>query len=602
MSLSYTRLRSLLLCLTLASHCGSTVWAQILSTAPERTPTTAAQSPAPSPRTQVFSIPNLPGNAVGPATAGTGDEKLATYQLLAPNPIIHKVEQSSERLEMVVNSSRILTLDQRIPRAQVNNPEILSVTPLSPNQIQISAKKPGVTEVNLWTENDEIRSLDVIVLGDARELAMLIKTQFPSASLKVIPIANSVVLSGFVDRSDHISQIIRIAEDYYPKVIPNITVGGVQQILLHVKVMEVSRTKLRQMGFDFSNLNGNNFVVSSVSGLISAAANGASATGSGTDTVRFGVVDGTNSFFGFMDAMRRYDLLKVLAEPTLTTISGRPAFFNVGGEFPVLIPQSLGTVSIEYKKYGTQVDFVPIVLGNGNVRLEVRPRVSEVDPTRSVKVNGYDVPALRVREVDTGCEMKPGQTFALAGLVQDRIEAQNVGLPFLADVPFFGVPFRHVKETRNEIELVILVTPELVEAVDCRDVPPVGPGTQTTTPPDCDLYFRGHLEVPVPNQGGMPRSPHSGRPQAEEIPAGPSNPAATPARDTQVIDRSARNTTNARVAQNNSAVRNGGIPARPAGLSNANNRYDQQAAYDPRRGQSQNGEPGLIGPLGYDVR
>ena len=119
----------------------------------------------------------------------------------------------------------------------------------------------------------------------------------------------------------------------------------------------------------------------------------------------FGLVNGNNAFFGFLEALRREDVLKILSDPTLVAVSGRPAFFNSGGEFPILVPQSLGTVSIEYKKFGTQIDFVPIVLGNGNLRLEVRPRISEIDPTRSITINGTTVPGLRVRETDTGVEM-----------------------------------------------------------------------------------------------------------------------------------------------------------------------------------------------------
>ena len=144
---------------------------------------------------------------------------------------------------MTVNSSRVLALDQNIPRAQVNNKDIVELTPLSPNEIQVAAKKAGVTQINLWNDKGQVYSIDCVVYGDARELQELLNSQFPSANLKVRPMASSVLLTGFVDRSDTVSQIIQIAQDYYPKVIPDIRVGGVQQILLHVKVAEVNRTK-----------------------------------------------------------------------------------------------------------------------------------------------------------------------------------------------------------------------------------------------------------------------------------------------------------------------------------------------------------------------
>src|SRR5262249_34471126 len=162
------------------------------------------------------------------------------------------------------------------------------------------------------------------------ELEETLRRLFPHSSVKAFRISNSLVLTGFVDQPNNANIIMRLAEDYAPKVVSNLSVGGVQQILLKVQVMEVSRSKLRTLG--------NDFVLSSISGLISAAGSQAGTlTGSG-DTVRFAVVNGDNSFFGLLKALRQNDLLKILAEPKLATISGRPASFNVGGEFPVLVP------------------------------------------------------------------------------------------------------------------------------------------------------------------------------------------------------------------------------------------------------------------------
>lgn len=441
---------------------------------------------------QVAPLPPPAGAPGGPpsnATLGTG-------------AVVCKISESNQRQELTVNTSRILTLDSRIPQAQVNNPEILQLTALSPNQIQIFAKKPGVTQVNLWDESGAIYSIDVIVFGDARELSLLIESQFPNCSIRVVPISNGVMLSGYVDQPEHVSRIMQLAQEYYPRVINNLTLGGVHEVLLHVKVMEVSRTKLRALGFDWTQISGQNIVRSSVSGLISGATGAdaiagtsASAVTSGAETFFFSVIDGSDAFFGVLEALRQDNLMKVLAEPTLVTVSGRPAFFQVGGEFPIIVPQSLGTVSIEYKKYGTQVDFVPIVLGNGKIRLEVRPRVSEIDSARSVTINSTTVPGLRVREVDTGVEMKAGQTLAIAGLVETRVEAQRRGLPWISDVPYIGVPFRRVVERTNDVELLILVTPELVSAMNPEEVPPAGPGMSTASPSDSELYFGGLIEV-----------------------------------------------------------------------------------------------------------
>ncbi len=432
-------------------------------------------------------------------------------QGLGPTSPVRKISDLSDKLELTTNSSRILTLDKNIPRVQVNNPELLAVTPLSATQVQISAKKAGVTQVNLWDEEGNIHTVDVMIYGDARELEVALQTQFPNSTIKVYRYSESLVLKGFVDRPDYVSQIMRLAEDYAPKVINNITVGGVQQVLLKVKVMEISRTKLRQLGVDFAQVSSSGVVaVSSVSQLVAEVSqltgNGGAITpniqgGPGVidnlGTFQFGIVDGNDAFFGFLDALQQNRIAKVLAEPNLVAVSGRPAQFNVGGEFPILIPQSLGTTSVEFKPYGTQVDFVPIVLGNGNIRLEVRPRISHIDPALSVTLNTYNIPALTVRQVDTAVEMKAGQTFALAGLVQERTESVNRGLPYLSDIPILGVPFRRVENEVNEIELLIMVTPEFVDAMEPHEVPCGGPGYSTTNPTNTDLYWGGKIEVPL---------------------------------------------------------------------------------------------------------
>ena len=246
-----------------------------------------------------------------------------------------------------------------------------------------------------------------------------------------------------------------------------------------------------------------------------------------------------------MEALRRNNLIKVLSEPTLTTVSGRAASFNVGGEFPIIVPQSLGTVSVEYRQFGTRVDFIPIVHSNGNIRLEVRPQVSEIDSSRSITVQNTTVPGLRSRWVDTAAELRAGQTLALAGLLQNRIESETRTLPVLGDLPWVGAAFRRVEEANNEVELLILVTPELAEPMDAHEVPRCGPGQMTASPTDCELYGRGYIEVPrccpegadtggsVHYPGGVIESPGTPIPSGQAAPLGRApgirNPPGTPA-------------------------------------------------------------------------
>ncbi len=519
-------------------------------------------------------------------------------------PLTFQVDGPSQRLEIIVTNSRILTLQKRIPRLLVNNPEIIRATPLSPNQIQVSALQIGVTTLNVWDEDQRLYTVDVVVRPDARQLEDLIRTEFPDAAVRVRPLANSVYLTGYVPRGDMVNSIVRMAEDYYPSVINNLTIGGVQQILLKVKVMEVSRTKLRSAGFDWAYIDGQTAVVQTVSGLLGAAGAGPAAIGTGQDTVRFEIVNGERGFFGFIEALRQYNLVKVLAEPTLVTVGGRPASFSSGGEFPILVPQSLGTVSVEYRQFGTRVDFVPIVLGNGNIRLEVRPQISEIDPARSVTINSVTVPGLRTRYVDTAVEMRAGQTLALAGLIQNRVEAENRGIPWLADLPWFGAPFRRVEEQNNEIELLVMVTPEFVDAMDPHEVPKYGPGQLTTAPNDVELFFRGYLEVPRCCQDGscancqlMGSPMEQVQPGSQLLPDGnapitpPSNPAVEPSTGSAgpMLDPMAGRG-QMRVQQ----------PVRYAPASS------RRATRQPVRASvngsgSQSGQrPALIGPVGYD--
>ncbi|HEX5446380.1 MAG TPA: hypothetical protein VFW87_21310, partial [Pirellulales bacterium] len=309
-----------------------------------------------------------------------------------------------------------------------------------------------------------------------------------------------------------VAPIIQMAEDYHSKVINHITVGGVQQVLLQVKVYEVSRTKLRTAGFDWGVMgsSADSFAVNGIGSLLNttAATGGAGAATGGAATalgslsaaqsqnLNFGILNGGSTFFGVLDLLTQKNLAKVVAEPTLSTVSGRPASMIVGGEIAIPVAQSLGRISIQWKQYGTQVDFVPIVLGNGAVRLEVRPRVSELDYSNAIPINGTTVPGIKARQVDTAAELRAGQTLAVAGLVQLKVDSAYRGILGLGDLPWLGIPFRKVTDTVNEVEMLVMVTPQLVDAMDPGEVPPGGPGFATALPTNKQLYCKGFLEVP----------------------------------------------------------------------------------------------------------
>ncbi len=166
-------------------------------------------------------------------------------------PVVQKIDTVNAQVEMTINTNRILTMDGPIPRADVANPELIDFTVLSDREVQIHAKKMGITTVTLYDERKDAHVVDVIISGDVRELARLLKQQFPTASIKLYPTAAStLIMSGYIDRPDYVNRIVSIAQDYFPKVINNMIVGGSQQVLLYVQVMQVSRTKLRNLGVD----------------------------------------------------------------------------------------------------------------------------------------------------------------------------------------------------------------------------------------------------------------------------------------------------------------------------------------------------------------
>jgi pilus assembly protein CpaC len=513
-----------------------------------------------------------------------------------------QVRGAAERLEMTVNASRVVDFPFDVPRMLVNNPDLVRVVPISPKSIQLSAIRAGVTQLNVWDTDGNVTSLDVVILGDVQDLDLTLKTLFPEASLRLRPLNSSLYISGFVPKAEMVASVTRVAQDYFPNIINDMTVGGVHKVLLHVKVLEVSRTKLRNLGFDWAQLSSSGgFISQNVSNLLQTPG---TLGGSGA-TVRFGVIGDGGQFYGFLEALRQNNLAKLMAEPTLTTLDGRPASFNVGGEVPIPMQQALGVTTIQYRQFGTRIDFVPIVLGSGTIRLEVRPEVTEIDPSLRDSVTG--VPGFRQRMADTAVEMKAGQTLAIAGLVYTREDAVNRGVPWLSDLPWAGAAFRRTSNTRNDVELLIFVTPEFCEALDPGEVPPCGPGELTTSPTDVELYFRGYLEVPkncangnCGPQGEMPGQGHETLPQGH----GPMPiPSPAGARVSPPGSKSYAGAAGAPRRGTTSAV-GAGTAARPASTTRStgspqdgyNSYYGNGTPAKPSAGA----QPTLIGPLGYD--
>lgn len=520
----------------------------------------------------------------------------------------YQIGSQSERVQIVVQSSRVLTFSYDVPKFVVGNNAIIRATPVAPNQIMISGITQGVSPLGVYDKDGAIHTLDIHVTGDVRSLQIALDEHFPNANIKAHALNASVILTGYVPNADMMTQVMRVSEDFFPTPINNMNVGGSQTVLLNVKVVEVSRTKLRQFGIDWALLTGNDFFIQSVNGLIDAAA---AQTGNiaGQSTFRFGVINNGNQFAAFFGALEQNNMANILDEPILVTNSGRPASLRSGGQVPIPVANGLGSVTVEFREFGTLLDFVPIVLGDGMLRLEINSDVVEIAGDLRDPITG--VPGFRNRGVNTGVTMRAGQTLALAGIIQNRRDAEVSGLPFLIDLPWIGTFFRGVNDTFNEVELVIMVTPQFIGPVEGDASMFDLPGQSTTAPSDVDFFFRGYLEVPrcgdplelgpvmpAPSGEYFPESGEGYLPNpsleggAPQAPADPNNIYYSNFQDQSMIQRPANQNGNFGQGQPSTISRTS------YQQSQSNNRAQSERGGAPR---SPNFRPRFIGETGYDV-
>lgn len=433
------------------------------------------------------------------------DKSAAAMSIAEP---VFKVKSKHSQIKIVERFAKVIELEDGIARVDGFDPEIIAISGLSSRTIRVQALTTGITNITLVDHKNNIYQLEVFVAGDVRHLQAYLDQLFPHASVQAVEVRDSVVLRGWVTQPENITEMVDIATQFYPEVLNQLKVGGVQQVLLKVKVLEVQRSKLRRLGMNLLYLNSNGYLNSGPGNItplatISAPLGGPPGVGfSGfaDPQVSFGVLDAKQAFQGFIEALREEGLLKIRAEPALVTTNGRPATMLNGGEIPILVPQGLGTVAIEWREFGVRLEAVPIILGGGRVRLELQPEVSERDFTNQVNASGLNVPGFTVRRANTQVEMKFGETLMIAGLISSRESATMEKVPFLGEIPYFSTLFSRKRYEEVETELVILVTPEFVAPLDPAQVPAGGPGMFTDTPIDRELW-NGTVEVPKYGDG-----------------------------------------------------------------------------------------------------
>jgi pilus assembly protein CpaC len=325
----------------------------------------------------------------------------------------------------------------------------------------------------------------------------------PQANIDIVDNDGVIALTGTVPNVNAADQAASLASGYGNKVLNLLEIAGGQQVLLQIRFAEVSRTATNELGVSFAMSDGT-FTLGS-----NAGHQGAFSPGDGSAIERAlpaaanffgrGAIGGTE-FEYFITALKQNNLLRTLAEPNLIAISGQEAEFLAGGDFPIPIVQGgndQGTsITVEFREFGVMLRFLPVVMGDGRIRLRLNPEVSDVDFTFAVESQGFRIPGRRTRRLTTTVEMQEGETFAVGGLLDNRVASNKSATPFLGELPVIGPLFRSVRYQRSETELVVLVTPRLVKSLKPGEVPAL-PGEDWRHPTEMGLYLNGDIGGPM---------------------------------------------------------------------------------------------------------
>jgi pilus assembly protein CpaC len=404
----------------------------------------------------------------------------------------------AQKLTLVSGKSVVLRSTAPVSRVSIAAPEVADFLILSANEIYITGKAAGSTNLALWQNKRMVAIFDLEVGYDLSLLKQKMHEILPEEeALQVIGTNNSITLSGKISSAVNLSQALALAKSYAPegKVNNFVEVGGVHQVMLEVRIAEMSRSLTRRLGINFAAQKGDQFAVSLLGGLAGLdegvpAVESLLAGPAVNSLFRFDTGDVT--WTGLMDALNEDGLLKILAEPTLTTLSGQSANFLAGGEFPVPVPQGLGTVGIEYKPFGVGLIFAPTVLSKEKISIQVTPEVSELDFSNAAVIEGFVTPGITTRRASTTVELGDGQSFAIAGLLRESVLTDVQKFPLLGDIPILGALFQSKSFIKRNTELVIIITPHLVKPLEVAKVSL--PTDFYVEPSATEFYLFGKIE------------------------------------------------------------------------------------------------------------
>ena len=378
-------------------------------------------------------------------------------------------------LRVMVGKSLLINTTERLKRVSVTDPTVADALVVTPTQVLVNGLAPGEVSLLIWDELERSRSFDLRVDVDISAASEEMHRLFPEEQISVTPSRNAIVLSGHVTTEDVAKHAGALASAYSKNVVNVLTFGpvGAEEVLLEVKFAEVDRSAMTQLGINmFSTGSGN-----TIGNITTGQFGGVAGLGSISDTGSLNVFPSTasvsnllNMFFfnpqvhlgAVIEALKAQNLLQILAEPNLIAVNGKEASFLAGGEFPFPVAQQnasgIATVTIQFREFGVRLKFTPVIQPNGNIHLRVAPEVSTLDYANSVSVGGTTIPAISTRKADTEFELQDGQSFVIAGLIDNRVTNIVNKVPYLGDIPILGNFFKSKSDQKTNSELMVLCT------------------------------------------------------------------------------------------------------------------------------------------------
>lgn len=416
--------------------------------------------------------------APAPATQMPGSQAAPAQSPAASQAQVPAEEEGPAPLRVMVGKSLLINTTDKLKRVSVTDPEIADALVVTPTQVLVHGRSPGEVSLLIWDEFERSRSFDLRVDVDVTAAREEIKRIFPDEQIDISASRSAIVLSGHVTTEDVAKHAGMVAAAYSKNVINVLTFGpvGAQEVLLEVKFAEVDRTAVTQLGLNvFSNGTGNTVGTSTTGQFGGFQTGNAGTSGTSTSASGSGATPTTNfnqplNLFLFrsdinlgalIQALQQKNLLEILAEPNLIAVNGKEASFLAGGEFPFPIVQpgqGFTAVTIQFREFGVKLKFTPVIMPNSNIHLQVVPEVSQLDFTNALTISGFTVPALSTRRAQTEFEVQDGQSFVIAGLMDNRVTDQYSKVPGLGDIPILGNLFRSKNMQKSTTELVVLCT------------------------------------------------------------------------------------------------------------------------------------------------